>query len=118
MHPYMIKLCKFSIKRSDDMPYTVKCKKCGNEYESGANRSGVCPNCRLTRSQITTRSREKIYDNVRFYVPKGDREKLKTFAAEHGMSLNEFVNKAVYKMAQEIYEEDQKHQEDKTDTED
>lgn len=100
------------------MPYIVKCKKCGSEYESGANRSGVCPNCRLTRSQITTRSREKIYDNVRFYVPKGDREKLKTFAAEHGMSLNEFVNKAVYKFADELYREDQKKQDTPSEDED
>jgi len=37
-----------------------------------------------------------------FYVSKGDREKWKDFAKEHGMSMNEFCNKALRMFAMEL----------------
>lgn len=35
------------------------------------------------------------YDSLRIVVPKGKKEIIKAFAAEHGESINSFVNKAI-----------------------
>lgn len=35
------------------------------------------------------------YDRINVFFPKGQREKLKQFATEHGMSLNELFKEAV-----------------------
>ena len=75
--------------------YIVLCTRCGNAYESKTDRRGVCPDCRLTRSQINTAYRDRTYDPVSFYVPKGQRSALREFAASFGMSMNEFVNNAI-----------------------
>lgn len=76
--------------------YTVRCKYCGNYYESKANRSGVCPDCKTTaRSRNNTRYTEKTYERVMLYVHKGQREQLKEYAHSKGMSVNEFVNNAI-----------------------
>lgn len=76
--------------------YVVRCKNCGNYYESNVNREGICPDCKITvRGRTNTRYREKTYDRITLYVAKGDREVIKEYAAKHGMSTNEFVNKAI-----------------------
>ena len=77
------------------MKYTVLCTKCGKEYESGSNRNGVCPDCRMTRSQINTKYRNTNYDSVQFYIPKGFRDTLKGICAASDMSVNQFVNNAI-----------------------
>lgn len=76
--------------------YTVRCKYCNNLYESKANRSGICPDCKKTATgKKNTKYRDKTYDQIMFYVPKGDKDKLKTYVAEKGMSMNEFVTQAI-----------------------
>lgn len=60
------------------------------------NFSGNCPECRQNiRSKNNTRYRDKTYDSVVFYLPKGKREKLKLYVHNHNMSMNEFVNNAI-----------------------
>lgn len=129
------------------MKYTVECLRCGKQYESGLNRNGYCPECKmerqkernakyqerkfqhsaraigsadicqkcgkpyivksgsqvlcqdciaagvkLTRSKVVTASRNKLYDSIQIYVPKGQKQVLKEFVQQHNMSMNEFVN--------------------------
>lgn len=38
----------------------------------------------------------KVYDEIKFRVPKGEKARLKQYAAEHGYSLNGFIDHAVY----------------------
>ena len=93
--------------------YTVSCKNCGKKYESRANRSGVCPDCKkIMRSRNNTRYAVKTYDCVRFYVPKGAREEYKQFAYSHGMSLNEFINEAIDLYAEKLESEDHKNEQE------
>lgn len=76
--------------------YTVECKSCGNYYESKVNRPGICPDCKINnRGRNNTRYRDKTYDRLTLYVPKGSRDKLKDYVSAHGMSMNEFVNNAI-----------------------
>lgn len=76
--------------------YTVECKNCGNYYESKVNRSGICPDCKINnRGKNNTKYRDKTYDRITLYVPKGNREKLKEYVSSHGMSVNEFLNNAI-----------------------
>lgn len=76
--------------------YTVRCKNCGNYYESKVNRSGICPDCKINvRGRNNTKYRDKTYDRIIIYVPKGKREELKEYVAEQGMSVNEFINNAI-----------------------
>lgn len=83
--------------------YTVYCKNCGKPYESKVNRSGICPACKVNvRGKTNTRYREKTYDRITVYVPKGTREELKQYVAEQGMSINEFINNAMQMYIMEL----------------
>lgn len=39
----------------------------------------------------------KTYDQVKFLVPKGEREKIKAHAEAQGLSLNGYINKLIAK---------------------
>ena len=41
--------------------------------------------------EAKTRYSKKAYDRVNFYVKKGEKEKIKAFAASQGKSLNGFI---------------------------
>lgn len=76
--------------------YTVECKVCGNYYESKVNRPGICPDCKINnRGRNNTAYRDRTYDRLTLYVPKGSRNKLKEYVNAHGMSMNEFINNAI-----------------------
>lgn len=38
----------------------------------------------------------KSYDRIELKVKKGEKDKLKLYAKEHGESLNAFINRAIY----------------------
>ncbi len=83
--------------------YTVRCKNCGNYYESKVNRPGICSDCKINvRGRNNTKYREKTYDRIAVYVPKGKRDELKEYVAEQGMSVNEFINNAIESYMAEI----------------
>lgn len=85
--------------------YTVRCKNCDNYYESKVNRPGICPDCKITvRGRNNTKYREKTYDRITLYVPKGKREELKEYVASQNMSINEFINNAIECYMSEIEE--------------
>lgn len=97
--------------------YTVVCKNCGTYYESGRNVSGICPDCKANvRGRNNTRYRDKTYDSVTLYVPKGRREFLKEYAHSKRMSVNEFVNNAIEFYMQKL--ESQPQQNDTCEDED
>ena len=77
------------------MSYNVICIKCGKSYVSKANRNGLCEDCKVSSSQRSLNSRTKNYDSVIVYLPKGKRDKLKLFSGLCGMTMNEFINKAI-----------------------
>ncbi len=83
------------------------CRKCGAEFESSVQhkRAALCSNCKKTRSQINTQYRDRTSDTVTFYVKKGDKARLKEFAAVQGMSLNELCNAAIDLMIEKYIKE-------------
>lgn len=86
--------------------YTVKCKNCGKEYQSGSNREGVCPDCKKNvRGKNNTKYRDKTYDRLTLYIPKGSRESLKSYVSEHNMSINEFFMNAMENYIKVLNEE-------------
>jgi glutaredoxin len=88
--------------------YTVRCKNCDNYYESKVNRSGICPDCKITvRGRTNTKYREKNYDRLTVYVPKGKREELKEYVSRQNMSINEFINTAIEHYMEEIEANDE-----------
>ena len=58
----------------------------------------LCDECikkgvKLTKSKVNTKYRDKTYDTITVYVPKGEKEKLKEYAKSNGFnSPNEFFN--------------------------
>lgn len=93
--------------------YTVKCKNCGKDYESKANRSGLCSDCKVSaRSKNNTKYRDANYEQIMFYVKKGDKALIKEFANTYGMSLNELCNKALDSFMAKCYEEDPREPEE------
>ncbi len=87
--------------------YTVKCKICSKEYGSGANRSGVCPDCKRTnKMKNNNKYRDNTYEQILFYVKKGEKEKIKEFAKVYGMSVNELCNKAIDELMAKMYAAD------------
>lgn len=90
--------------------FTVKCQKCGKEYENKTKRSGYCTDCRKTRSQINTKYRDNNYDKFMVYLPKGKKDDIKAFLSEinSSMSMNEFCNKAIDAYCEKLYNESEK----------
>lgn len=50
--------------------------------------------------------KQKAYDQVQILVPKGKREKIKLFAAEHGETVNSMINRLIAREMGEIHEND------------
>lgn len=76
--------------------YTVNCKMCQKQYESGINRPGICPDCKKNaRSKRNTKYRDKTYDRFSCYLPKGQKEYYQAISKNLDMSLNEYIVKAV-----------------------
>ena len=74
------------------------CSNCGKPYIVKTGSQVLCDECikkgvKLTKSKVNTKYRDKTYDTITVYVPKGEKEKLKDYAKSNGFnSLNEFVN--------------------------
>ena len=76
------------------------CDICGKTFIMNSGAQRTCDKCSAKRisekrSAINTKYRNNTYDQVVFYVKKGEREKLKEYAASKNMSTNEFVNNAI-----------------------
>lgn len=50
-----------------------------------------------TSTESKTKYNAKSYDEIKVRVRRGDKEQLKAFAAAQGLSLNEFITRAVAK---------------------
>lgn len=48
-----------------------------------------------TSSKVKDRYNAKAYDEIKIRVYKGDKEKIKSFAAAHGESVNGFINRVI-----------------------
>lgn len=46
-------------------------------------------------AEVKNRWNSKAYDRIALFVPKGERERLKQIAADHGTSLNGLINTAI-----------------------
>ncbi|MCD8094558.1 MAG: hypothetical protein LUE12_00230 [Ruminococcus sp.] len=93
------------------MSYIVTCKSCGELYESGSNRSGFCPKCKTNKRSVTnTKYRDKAYDRVYYYTPKGNRDFLKSYAKSLNMSLNEFITNAIKAYIEQLERENNTEQ--------
>jgi len=61
-----------------------------------------------TSSAAKRKYNEKVYDRFTVSVKKGDKEKIATFAAAQGESLNGFINRAIADlMARESTEQEE-----------
>lgn len=98
--------------------YKVKCKYCGEEYESKANRSGVCPNCK-TRALVekNNRYRDKTYDRITIYLPKGMKDDIKAYLKEKDLqfSMNELVNRGLEMVLEQLTKQYGEPQDNKKD---
>ena len=47
------------------------------------------------RTKANRKYNEKAYDRVEITVAKGDKDKIKAFAEEKGLSMNAFINAAI-----------------------
>lgn len=52
---------------------------------------------KLSDARIAANNRynNKTYDRINIAVPKGDKEKIRAFAAERGESVNGFIRRAI-----------------------
>ena len=47
-----------------------------------------------TSSKVKDRYNAKAYDEIKVRVKKGKKDIIKAYATEHGMSVNDFINRA------------------------
>ncbi len=88
---------------------TATCEKCGNPFIIKTGSQKLCQDCidkgiNLRKTTANNKYRDANYDAVQILLPKGERENLKSFAALHGKSMNEFVLEAVAKYRKELEE--------------
>lgn len=50
-----------------------------------------------TSNESKAKYNAKAYDEIKLRVHKGEKEQIKAFATAKGMSLNEFISKAIAK---------------------
>lgn len=50
------------------------------------------------QTQAKRKFNERKYDTITIFVPKGDKEIIKSHAKDRNMSMNEFIKIAVYGM--------------------
>ena len=75
---------------------TQLCDICKKPFTVNSGAQRTCDKCNSGRKSVAnTKYRNNTYDQVVFYVKKGEREKLKEYAISKNMSMNEFVNKAI-----------------------
>jgi len=48
-----------------------------------------------TSAAVKKRYNDKTYDRIEIVVPKGQRDVIKAYAAEHGESVNAFINRLI-----------------------
>ncbi len=48
------------------------------------------------RKRANEKYNAKAYDEIKIRVYKGEKDKIKLYAQEHGESLNAFINRAIY----------------------
>lgn len=48
-----------------------------------------------TSSKVKDRYNAKAYDEIKVRVKKGKKDIIKAYATEHGMSVNDFINRAI-----------------------
>ena len=48
-----------------------------------------------TSSKVKDRYNAKAYDEIKVRVKKGKKDIIKAYATEHGMSVNDFTNRAI-----------------------
>ena len=54
------------------------------------------------QKEANMRYNAKAYDEIKLRVPKGEKDKLQEFSAEHNTSLNALFTEAVYKFIYEL----------------
>ena len=79
---------------------TQICDECGKSFTLNSASQRTCNSCSSIRnakkkSKSNTKYRNNTYDQIVFYVKKGEREELKEYVASKNMSMNEFVNNAI-----------------------
>ena len=50
-----------------------------------------------TSSKVKDRWNQNAYDNITLRVPKGEKDKIKAYAADHGKSVNGFITELIQK---------------------
>ena len=48
-----------------------------------------------TSNAVKDRYNAKVYDDIRLRVPKGEKDKIQSFAEAQGESLNGFINRLI-----------------------
>ena len=79
---------------------TQVCDECGKPFTLNSASQRTCNECSAIRnaekrSASNTKYRNNTYDQIVFYVKKGEREELKEYVASKNISMNEFVNNAI-----------------------
>lgn len=59
-----------------------------------------------TSNESKRKYNEKAYDRIQLVVKKGKKEGIKTYAENHGYSLNSFVNEAIDEKMQKAAPDD------------
>ena len=102
-HKYYEKRKEHNKEVNKELVACVVCGKRFNPVNALQLRCSACQRCKEREAgrQATYKNRREKVDCIQFRVPKGEREKLKAFAEEHGMSLTEFILEALeqYKSA-------------------
>lgn len=49
----------------------------------------------MSQTQASAKYNAKTYEEIKLRVKKGNKEKIKRYADEHGESLNGFINRAI-----------------------
>ena len=79
---------------------TQLCLVCGKEFVLKTGSQKCCDECRhkqtnAVKSKVNNRYTKTHYDRLSLVLQKGERERVKTFAQKHGMSVNKLLMSAL-----------------------
>jgi len=92
---------------------TAICQECGKEFVRNTGNQKLCTECsqkgaaskkkfsEMTQEQRheeytrNTKIKDKLYDTLKVYIPKGKKKNLQELSQNYGISLNAFINQAI-----------------------
>lgn len=97
---------KYDYEPDEIIGQTIKCEVCGKDFIKTSANQSICKECqpgRIKQQKAAANAKyiKKAYDPITLRVYKGDKQMYSDHAASQGLSLNQFIVKAMNRQMEE-----------------